>query len=66
MLTVLSHCWLSMHKSGSQSHLDGLIGTLNQLSERFGYTTKTYNLLGMILMQKNDFDRALQIFETAV
>jgi len=55
-----------MHKSGTSSHLDGLIGTLNQLSERFGYSTKTYNLLAMILMQKGDFDRSLKIFENAI
>ena len=37
------------------------------MSERFGgYTTKTYNLLAMSLMLKNDIDRALKIFETAL
>jgi hypothetical protein len=37
------------------------------LSERVGgYTLKTYNLLGTTLMIKNDFDRAIKIFENAV
>lgn len=37
------------------------------MSERFGgYTTKTYNLLALALLLKNDIDRALKIFETAV
>lgn len=37
------------------------------MSERFGgYTTKTYNLLALTLMLRNDIDRALKIFETAV
>lgn len=37
------------------------------MSERFGgYTSKTFNLLALSLMLKNDFDRALKIFETAV
>jgi hypothetical protein len=37
------------------------------MSERFGgYTSKTYNLLGLSLLLKNDIDRALKIFETAV
>lgn len=37
------------------------------MSERFGgYSTKTYNLLALALMLKNDIDRALKIFETAL
>jgi hypothetical protein len=37
------------------------------MSERFGgYTTKTYNLLAISLILKNDIDRALKIFETAL
>lgn len=52
-LTILSHCWLQLYRSGVQSTLDELIVQLNQMSERFGgYTTKTYNLLAMALMEK--------------
>ena len=37
------------------------------MSDRFGgYTAKSYNLLALSLMLKNDIDRALKIFETAV
>lgn len=37
------------------------------MSERFGgYTTKTYNLLALTLMAKNDIDRALKIFSNAL
>jgi hypothetical protein len=40
---------------------------MNQMADRFGgYTPKTYNLLALSLMLKNDTDRALKIFETAV
>ena len=40
---------------------------MNQMCERFGgYTTKSYNLLAITLMLKNDIDRALKIFETAL
>jgi len=40
---------------------------MNQISERFGgYSVKTYNLLAIALMLKNDIERALKIFETAV
>jgi len=37
------------------------------MSERFGgYTTKTYNLLALTLMEKNDIDRAAKIYENAL
>ena len=37
------------------------------MADRFGgYTPKTYNLLALSLVLKNDTDRALKIFETAV
>lgn len=40
-----------------------MIAHLNNSSERFGgYTTKTYNLLALSLVMKNDIDRALAIF----
>ena len=66
-LTILCHCWVSLFRSGVQTTLDELIIQLNQMSERFGaYTTKTYNLLALTLMEKQDFDRALKIFENAL
>jgi len=40
---------------------------MNQMADRFGgYTPKTYNLLALSLLLKNDTDRALKIFEAAV
>lgn len=37
------------------------------MADRFGgYTPKTYNLLALSLLLKNDTDRALKIFEAAV
>jgi hypothetical protein len=40
---------------------------MNQMADRFGgYTPKTYNLLALSLVLKNDTDRALKIFEAAV
>ena len=40
---------------------------MNQMADRFGgYTPKTYNMLAVSLMLKNDIDRALKIFETSV
>lgn len=55
-----------MHASGSQVSLDDLINSLNELGEKIGYSTKTYNLLAIILILKNDTDRALKIFESAI
>ena len=39
---------------------------LNELGEKYGYSTKTYNLLAIALMLKSDFDRAAKIFESAL
>ena len=40
---------------------------MNQMADRFGgYTPKTYNMLALSLILKNDIDRALKIFETSV
>lgn len=44
-----------------------MISSLNQLSERIGgFTTKTYNMLAVSLLLKDDVDKALRIFETAI
>lgn len=37
---------------------DKIIGQLNELSEKFGYTLKTYNILALALMERGDFDKA--------
>jgi len=40
---------------------------MNQSAERFGgYTTKTYNMLALALMCKNDIDKALKFFQLGV
>ena len=36
------------------------------MGDKFGYTTKTYNLLAISLMLKNDLDRATKILESAL
>ena len=36
------------------------------MGDKYGYTTKTYNLLGLALMIKSDYERALKIFESAL
>ena len=46
--------------------MDEQIQRLNELSDKYGYTTKTYNLLGMLLMTKEDYERASKIFESAI
>lgn len=55
-----------MHSSGQGFSTEGIITTLNEMGEKYGYTTKTYNLLGVVLMLKNDYERALKIFESAL
>jgi len=36
------------------------------MGEKYGYSPKTYNLLALVLMLKNDHQRALKIFESAL
>ena len=52
-------------KAPLQSY-EGLIQNLNELSEKFGYSLKTYNLLGTVLMIKGETEKACKIFETAL
>ena len=39
---------------------------MNELSEKFSYSLKTYNLLSIALMNTNEFEKASQIFENAL
>lgn len=39
---------------------------MNEMGEKYGYTTKTYNLLAVALLLKNDIERAVKIFESAL
>ena len=66
-LLSLSQCWITLHnpKAPLQSY-DNMISNLNDLSDKFGYTIKTYNLLGTVLMIKGETEKAHQIFETAL
>jgi len=43
-----------------------MIQNLNELSDKFGYTIKTFNLLGVALMIQGEYDKAQKIFENAV
>lgn len=36
------------------------------MGEKYGYTLKTYNLLAVALLLKNDTERAVKIFESAL
>jgi hypothetical protein len=39
---------------------------LNELSEKFGYTIKTFNLLGIVLMIQGEIKKASEIFENVL
>ena len=60
VLIVMSQCWLSLHdpKSPMQSY-EQMINNLNELSQKFGYTLKTYNILGIVLMIQGEIDKAV-------
>ena len=43
-----------------------MIKSLNDLSDKFGYTIKTYNILGIILMIQGETEKASAIYENAL
>jgi hypothetical protein len=43
-----------------------MIKGLNELSDKFGYTVKTYNILGIILMIQGETEKASLIYENAL
>ena len=51
VLVEMGQCWLSLHdpKTPMQSY-EKMITNLNDLSQKFGYTMKTFNILGIVLM----------------
>lgn len=59
--------WLTIHnaKAPLQSY-EQLIESINELSEKHGYTLSTYNLLGMVLMNQGEFEKAGRIFDSAL
>ncbi len=65
-LTTLVFCWVQLYKGGFDQDMDGVLSTLNEIGEKYGYSTKTYTLLGIVLMVKGEFEKALKIFESAI
>jgi len=63
-LTTLAEQWTGLQDG--RTAVDERIAALNELGEKHSYTVKVYNLLGVSLMLKGDFERALLIFETAL
>ena len=57
---------LQIHQSGVNLTSEALINNLNEMGEKYGYTIKTYNLLALALLLKNDYQRALKIYENAL
>ena len=66
-LIVLGQCWISLNDAKAPVNAyEQMIKSLNELSDKFGYTIKTYNILGIILMIQGEIDKASQIFENAL
>jgi hypothetical protein len=58
-LVSLCQCWLTLHDpKAALSCYDVLIQNLNELSDKFGYTLKTYNLLAIVLMNQGENEKA--------
>ena len=66
-LVTLAHTWIVLHnpKVPAQAY-ESLIHSINELSDKFGYSIKTYNLLGTVLMIKGETEKAMQIFKTCL
>jgi tetratricopeptide (TPR) repeat protein len=66
-LIPLAECWLNLHNPKVPVNCyESMIKSLNELSEKFGYTVKTYNILGIILMIQGEIEKAQAIFENAL
>ena len=66
-LYTLCSCWLGLHDPNAPVNIhDTVINQLNELSEKFGYTLKTYNILAIALIERGDLDKAIMIFENAL
>ena len=66
-LVSLCQCWLTLHDPKQPLNCyDLLIQNLNELSEKFGYSLKTYNILGIVLIIKGEHEKAIQIYENAL
>ena len=58
-LVSLCQCWLTLHDpKAALNCYDVLIQNLNELSDKFGYTLKTYNLLAIVLMNQGENEKA--------
>lgn len=50
-LVTLCEVWVSLHDSKAPASVyESIINNLNELSDKYGYTLKTYNILGLTLM----------------
>ena len=66
-LVTLCQVWISLFDPKVHASIyDTIIQDLNELSDKYGYTLKTYNILGLALMIKGENDKACQIFENAM
>tara|TARA_B110000503_G_C7060081_1_gene376264 strand:+ start:598 stop:885 length:288 start_codon:yes stop_codon:yes gene_type:complete len=66
-LIILCECWINMHNpKAAVNCYESIIKGLNELSDKFGYTIKTYNVLAIILMIQGETEKAAAIFENAL
>jgi tetratricopeptide (TPR) repeat protein len=66
-LIQLAQCWISLQDPKAPANVyDSTIKSLSELSEKFGYTLKTYNILAIVLMITGETEKAAAIFENAL
>lgn len=65
-LTGLAHSWMVLQKGSAPSGYTSLGKHINEMGDKYGLHLKLYNLLGISLMAKGEFNKALKVFEQAI
>lgn len=67
VLIPLAQCWINFENPKCPANIyEIMIKSLNEISEKFGYTVKTYNILAIILMITGETEKAQAILENAL
>ena len=58
-LVSLCHCWITLHNAKAPVNCyETMIQSINEVSEKYGYSIKTFNLLAIILTIQGEVEKA--------
>lgn len=67
VIVTLCNCWIDLYNPKAPLNTyEQTISNLNELSDKFGYTLKTFNLLGVVLMIQGEVEKASKIFQNVL